>query len=119
MNTENEISQFMNMVDMATEKAYEHAREIAECKKHAKADVARAMAKGQLSILPKPRPMAYEKKTDIKREAAKFSIAEIKTKLAVIEEMRAEGMTILEACSLAGISQGNLHRWQKKLEAEQ
>lgn len=80
----------------------------------------RLMDQGLIGYRPPPRPMSYEKKTDIRREAGKFTIEEIKTKLAVIEVMRSEGMTILDACKVSGISQGNLHRWHKMLkEAKQ
>ena len=80
----------------------------------------RLMDQGLIGYRPPPRPMSYEKKTDIRREAGKFTLAEIKTKLAVIQEMRDEGMTVLDACRLSGISQGNLHRWEKRVkEAKQ
>jgi hypothetical protein len=76
----------------------------------------RLMDQGLIGYKPPPKPMSYEKKTDIKRETNKFTLEQIKTKLAVIEEMRAEGMTILDACKLSGISQGNLHRWQNMVK---
>jgi len=121
MMQDNSVSAFMNMVDMATEQVFDEQRAIAEAKRHAKSDVAKMIAAGLISKpLRSTTPVESKEYTPYKRETNKFTLAEIKTKLAVIQEMRDEGMTVLDACRLSGISQGNLTRWEKKVkEAEQ
>ena len=116
MMEQNNISAFMDLADGMCDKILREDAELLAAKRHAKADVAKALAAGWIKVVPPPaKPEPYRKKTEVVRTTNKFTDAEIRAKLAVIDELLDDGLTVIEACRVSGISQGNLGRWRIKM----
>jgi len=118
MMNDNSVSSLIAMADAALEKVLREDMELAEAKRHAREDVRKAIADGLLSMPARGVPVQYEKKTKIVRATNAYSLAAIRAKLAVIDEMMADGMAEAVACRVSGISRGNLARWRAKIKAE-